>query len=95
MNKEEIPTAEEFLQDSFTISHFYNDKYEQMMCFSDEVQKAMIEFAKFHVEAFKEKLYDAGISGISTWEGNPYNGEGSEYLDTDKISRIYPLENIK
>lgn len=46
-----IPTAEDFLQDSFTISHFYSDKYSKMCCFSDDVQKAMIEFARLHVQA--------------------------------------------
>lgn len=43
-------TAEEFLQNSLEISHFYNDKYETMCCYSDEMQKAMIQFAKYHVE---------------------------------------------
>lgn len=49
-------TAEEFLQDSLEISHFYNDKYETMCCYSDEVQKAMKEFAKYHAIEIIKKL---------------------------------------
>jgi hypothetical protein len=37
-------TAEEFLQNHLQISHFYDDKTNQMVCYSDEVQQAMIEF---------------------------------------------------
>jgi len=40
-----IPTAEEFLQNHLEISHFYDDKTNQMVCFSADVEKAMIEFA--------------------------------------------------
>lgn len=45
-----IPTAEDFLQDHLEISHFYDDKTQNMVCYSDDVQKAMIEFAKMHVK---------------------------------------------
>lgn len=48
---EKTPTAEDFLQDHLEISHFYDDKTQNMVCYSDDVQKAMIEFAKLHVEA--------------------------------------------
>ena len=47
---EKTPTAEDFLQDHLEISHFYDDKTENMVCYSDDVQKAMIEFAKMHVK---------------------------------------------
>ena len=47
-------TAEEFLQGSITISHFYNDRYEQMMCFSDDVQKAMKEYARLKCQELLE-----------------------------------------
>ena len=43
-------TAEDFLQDSLTISHFYNDKYDKMCCFSSDVQKAMKEYARLKCE---------------------------------------------
>jgi len=49
-----IPTAEEFLQNHLEISHFYDDKTNQMVCFSADVEKAMIEFAKLHVKAALE-----------------------------------------
>ena len=82
-----IPTAEEFLQDSFTISHFYNDKYNRMSCFSDDVQKAMIEFAKLHVEeALKEASENA--------ESYVIGGLTSE-VERSSILNAYPLENIK
>lgn len=100
-----IPTAEEFLQDSITISHFYNDRYEQMMCFSDDVQKAMIEFARKHVitalkEASENMKLDSKIE--SEYQGSLGNEEGLLYvdkeyfyIDKDSIINAYPLENIK
>ena len=83
-----IPTAEEFLQDSFTISHFYNDKYNRMSCFSDDVQKAMIEFAKLHVEeALKAAAEQAEIE--NDWDNQKGN------ISKDSILNAYLLENIK
>ena len=76
-----IPTAEEFLQDSFTISHFYNDQYNRMSCFSDDVQKAMIEFAKIHVEA----ALKVGSEALPV----------SAPKLREEILNAYPLENIK
>jgi hypothetical protein len=75
-------TAEEFLQNNLTISHFYNDEYGKMCCLSDEMQKAMIEFAKLHVEsALKEANKKAIMTG---------------YVDSGQtILNAYPLENIK
>jgi len=86
-----IPTAEEFLQDSFTISHFYNDKYNRMSCFSDDVQEAMIEFAKLHVEAaLKAAVKDAYIEDFGSMQ------EGTTcIIDEDSILNAYPLNNIK
>ena len=83
-----IPTAEDFLQDSFTISHFYNDKYNRMSCFSDDVQKAMIEFAKLHVEAALKEAAEKALV---------YADEGgySEFVDESSILNAYSLENIK
>lgn len=83
-----VPTAEEFLQDSFTISHFYNDKYNRMSCFSDDVQKAMIEFAKLHVEeALKAAAEQAEIE--NDWDNQKGN------ISKDSILNAYLLENIK
>ena len=83
-----VPTAEDFLQDSFTISHFYNDKYNRMSCFSDDVQKAMIEFAKLHVEeALKAAAEQAEIE--NDWDNQKGN------ISKDSILNAYLLENIK
>lgn len=83
-----IPTAEEFLQDHLEISHFYDDKTNQMVCFSSDVQKAMIEFAKLHVEsALKE------VSKLRVYEQISYRN-----LDSSEVKFIknsYPLTNIK
>jgi hypothetical protein len=88
-------TAEEFLQNHLQISHFYDDKTNQMVCYSDEVQQAMIEFAKLHVTEALNTIYEKGLSDITTWDGNPYGDEGSEYLDFDKLIEAYPLDKIK
>ena len=75
-----IPTAEDFLQDSFTISHFYSDKYSKMCCFSDDVQKAIIEFAKLHVKAQTKIILENVTLSDDKW---------------DSILNAYPLTNIK
>jgi hypothetical protein len=59
-----------------------------------DIEKAMIEFAKLHVEAaLKEASEKARTKDV--WEGNT----GSEYcdtvIDTDSIINCYPLDNIK
>jgi hypothetical protein len=99
-----IPTAEEFLQDSFTISHFYNDKYNRMSCFSDDVQEAMIEFAKLHVEAALKaasqnaEIDDFYVFGTSEDETriNEYDLNGLKgKISKNSILNAYPLTNIK
>ena len=88
-----VPTAEEFLQDSFTISHFYNDKYDRMSCFSDDVQQAMIEFAKLHVEAaLKEASKKAKVRII---QGDFGVFDTRPSVKKNSILNAYPLENIK
>jgi len=85
-----IPTAEEFLQDHHQISHFYDDKTNNMVCFSDDVQKAMIEFAKFHVQ---EALKEASKTKV---EGHFGSGKyNRDVADKDSILTSYPLTNIK
>ena len=84
-----MPSAEDFLQDHLEISHFYDDKTENMVCYSDDVQKAMIEFAKLHVEAaLKEAL-----------ESIPCLGSSSDIASYEEVEEAvltaYPLENIK
>ncbi len=88
-------TTEDFLQDSFEISHFYDDKTDRMVCFDDDVKKAMIGFAKYHCEQMAQAIENEGISGVTEWLGNPYSGEGSEYVTKYLLFKAYPLENIK
>ena len=83
-----IPTAEDFLQDHLEISHFYDDKTQNMVCYSDDVQKAMIEFAKLHVEAaLKSAASDAHTKDV------PFSND----VEVDQVSILtsYPPENIK
>ena len=54
----EIKSAEDFLQESFEISHFYDDETDRMVCFSDDVQKAMINFTKMHLPHILQKCYE-------------------------------------
>jgi hypothetical protein len=83
-----VPTAEDFLQDHHQISHFYDDKTNNMVCFSDDVQKAMIEFAKLHLEAQKKAiLKNAKLKKVNFW--------GGEVIDKNSILNSYPLDKIK
>lgn len=54
-----------------------------------------IEFAKLHLAAQANAIYNKGISDLTTWSGNPYSGEGSEELDEKKILSVYPLDLVK
>ncbi len=86
---EKIPTAEEFLQDHLQISHFYDDKTEAMVCFSHDVQKALIEFTRRHVEAALKAKANAMIE--KSYEDSSYSMN-----ELDSCTRnAYPLENIK
>ena len=86
-----LPTAEEFLQEHHQISHFYSDKEEQMVCFSSDVQKAMIEFAKLHVKAALEKASED--AEVEEWA--ELNGDTGTRVDKKSILNAYPDENVK
>jgi hypothetical protein len=98
-----IPTAEEFLQDHHQISHFYDDKTNNMVCFSDDVQKAMIEFAKLHVKkALKEASESRCVKMLEkTWyeyslePGTKILARINIAVNKDSILNSYPLTNIK
>ena len=47
-------TAEDYLQDSLKISYYYDDNYDRMCCFSDDVQLAMKEYAKLKCKELLE-----------------------------------------
>ena len=84
-----MKTAEEFLknfnEEENNIDKLYYDSY---------VKKAMIEFAKMHVQ---EALRLASVEAEVEHElSNPYD-PNSEYqiVNKDSILNAYPLENIK
>ena len=83
-----MKTAEEFLknfnEEENNIDKLYYDSY---------VKKAMIEFAKMHVqEALKQASVEAEVEHELS---NPYD-PNSEYqiVNKDSILNAYPLENI-
>lgn len=77
-----LPTAYQFLTN-------FTDEPDD-----DTIYKAMIEFAKLHVEA---ALKEASINAETKEESdNPYDTEDRYYVvDKDSILNSYPLENIK
>lgn len=92
---DDLKTTEDFLKFHTEISYFFDEKTEQMVCYADEVKKAMVEFAQIHVKAALKAVADADMDDLTEWSGNPFTGEGSDYLSEKKIARIYPLELIK
>lgn len=92
----EIPTAEEFLQNHHQISHFYNDETDKMCCFSDDVHKAMIEFAKLHVKAALEKAAEnATVTPIDHEEISEGSFRPIWGVDENSILEAYPEDLIK
>ena len=87
---DKIPTAEEFFKSTIpkyqSVSEFMTD--------GDIFYQAR-EFAKLHVKAALEAIYEKGLNELTTWDGNPFTGEGSDYLNEDKILNAYPETNIK
>ena len=91
---EKTPTAEDFLQDHLEISHFYDDKTQNMVCYSDDVQKAMIEFAKLHVKAALKTASEKAETreDVAIFTEGTFN---TQIVDRNSILNSYPLENIK
>ncbi len=78
----DLPTVEEFLPKN------ENGRYSR-----NEVEKAMIEFAKLHVEA---ALKEASKKAQIKYEYSGNVGEYcDEFVDVNSIINSYPLENIK
>lgn len=82
-----VISAKEFLE--------LEENYDVLSGDKDSIERALIEFAKLHVKAALDSVYNAGLDGVTTWFGNPYTFEGSDYLSQTKIHKTYPLENIK
>lgn len=79
MNK--IPTAEEFLKNYENITDHYADQeyYEWKLI------EALQEFAKLHVEAFRQNLL---TNHLESWDD-------CEVTTKECVENSYPLENIK
>jgi hypothetical protein len=61
----------------------------------DGIESYAIHKAKYHVEQAISAIEQKGIDGITSWSGNPYTGEGSDYLDVEKMLDAYPEKNFK
>jgi len=79
-------TTEDFLQEHNEISHFFEESTQRMVCFDDDVKKAMIEFTKLHV---KLALEAASKQATATW-----NQKDGCVVDKDSILNSYPESNI-
>ena len=84
-------TAFEFLQNHNQISHFYSDKEGDMVCFSKDVEKAMIDFAKYHVEEASKVHSRVANFKYGKMKG-PYQ---PVIINRKEILESYPLDNIK
>lgn len=92
---EKIPTAKEFIENYIKEN---NDSYV-------DVEDALIEFAKLHVEAALKAASksskvrkDTYVMGRGTTEVEQmfnYSNGTSHYVDQVSILNSYPLENIK
>jgi hypothetical protein len=81
MGDKNLPTAEEFLRKNIDYVLSEND------C-KEDVENAMIEFAKLHVEA-------ALKAAVKNVEIKPMEHAGFYMVDSGSILKSYPLENIK
>ena len=79
-------TAEEFLNQHLTISHFYDDITDQMVVPSSQLEQAMVDFAKMHV-----------VQALKKASKKSKNKEGFivDVKLTNSILNAYPLTNIK
>jgi|LauGreDrversion4_2_1035121.scaffolds.fasta_scaffold194409_4 hypothetical protein len=81
MEHKNLPTAEEFLRKNIDYVLSEND------C-KEDVENAMIEFAKLHVEA-------ALKAAVKNVEIKPMEHAGFYMVDSGSILKSYPTENIK
>jgi len=96
MNK--IPTGEEFLN-NFNKKHGNIDK----LYYDSYVKRAMIEFAKLHVEAALKEAFLNSEMRVSENDTNEYPSFTNNYDDgyvtitvnADSILNAYPLDKIK
>lgn len=94
MEKNKIPSADEFF-DVILLKHGASFSTIESDKLYDDIINRAVEFAKLHVKQAAQSIYNTGLDDITTWEGNPHTGEGSDYLDLNKILNAYPEDNIK
>lgn len=88
-----IPNAEEFLDNYIKKENIpWNQDIEKLY---GAINAAMIEFAKLHVTQALNAVYEKGVNDLTEWCGDPYTGEGSDYLNRDKVLNSYPLTLVK
>lgn len=95
-------TAKEFL-DTQVPENFNKPKFSFGDTTRSVIEKAMIEFAKYHVEkalevaSIESKLLVGGVEyeeyGIRAYD--TFYRDTDIYVDKDSILNAYPLENIK
>lgn len=78
-------TADDFLQDSLKISHFYIDECKEMGCFSRDVQKAMVEFAELKCKELLE---------IVAEKATVFEYWNDWYVDKDSILKAVDLKEF-
>lgn len=87
-----ISTAEEFL---------IREDLPTDILSGDDINYAMIEFAKLHVEAaLKAVAENVVLEGNAHWVGtdsteNKFNNKNDVFIQKDSILNSYPLDNIK
>ena len=84
-NLDNMITAEEYIMENTDIITMAGNK--------QKVSKAMIEFAKMHVEACKEEYLQKGFGRYMDHTFDKYPTRVP--IDEDSILNAYPLENIK
>lgn len=80
-------TREEFLQNSYTISHFFDDKTKRMVCFSDDVQKAMKEYTEEAIKADRINL----LNHVICYETNELNFNSAED-ENGNLSNLWSID---
>lgn len=75
-----VPTAEEFILDNYEVNYA-----------NPEILKAMIEFAKLHVQA----ALKAASENASAYTEKDSKGGTWNLVNKDSILNSYSLENIK
>ena len=82
---EQIPTVEDLFKEYSNLYHFEEGPSEYLID-KEDFSKALIEFTKAHVQAFKEVAKSFKVDGCSC---------GESEIISNHIDNCYPLENIK